>query len=163
MRKYLYNTMIFFALLSSVVKANSQTGVVSTYFIHPVECISVELDGSVTLRVAGKGRNKADAIEQARKNAVYAVIFKGVDVRGQNPMMSKPLILEVNAEQKYQYFFNPFFTDGGKYKRFITKESTRGGTNVRQKGSGQVEYTITICVNRSQLKDYLVENNIIKP
>ena len=163
MRKYLRITLFFVAMLSIGFTATGQIGVTSTYYNHPVECISVELDGSLTLRVSGNGRNRADALEQARKNAVYTVIFKGVDVRGQNPMMSKPLILEVNAEQKYQYFFNPFFTDGGKYKKFISKEDTRGGSNVRQKGSKQVEYTVTIRVNRSQLKDYLIENNIIKP
>ena len=36
-----------------------------------VECLNVELDGSITVRVTGFGRNRLDAKEQARKNAVY--------------------------------------------------------------------------------------------
>ena len=43
---------------------------------YQTECISVEQDGSQTLRVFGKGRNRSDAMEQAKKDAVYEVLFK---------------------------------------------------------------------------------------
>lgn len=135
----------------------------STYYQHPVECLNIELDGSVTLRSYGAGRNRGDALEQARKNAVQAVIFKGVSVAGQSPKMSLPLVLENNGADKYQYFFNNFFKDGGAYKKFISKEDTRGGSNGRKLGDKQVEYSVTIRVMRAELRNYLVENNIIKP
>jgi hypothetical protein len=163
MRKKL-GVISFFAVTLSIGAATAQNkGVTGTYYNHPVECISVELDGSLTLRAAGNGRNRADALEQARKNAVHAVIFKGMDVRGQTPSTSRALVPEVNAEQKYQYFFNPFFADGGKWHEFVSKEDTRAFSNKRQKGSRQVEYTVTIRVDRARLREYLVENSIIKP
>ena len=34
------------------------------------ECLGIEGDGSQTLRAWGTGRNRADAVEQAKKNAV---------------------------------------------------------------------------------------------
>ena len=80
------------------------------------ECLGTELDGSQTLRSWGKGKDKADAIEQAKKNAVRDVIFKGINA-GSGECSKKPLILEVNAQEKYEYYFNAFFKDGGAYKK----------------------------------------------
>ena len=48
----------------------------SAYYEYDAECLGVELDGSQTLRIWGVGRNKKDAVEQAKKNAVRTVLFK---------------------------------------------------------------------------------------
>lgn len=98
-----------------------------------VECLNVELDGSITVRVTGAGRNRLDAKEQARKNAVYNVIFKGVKVIGKNSTLSRPLVYEVNAEEKYEAFVNAFFADGGKYLEFTSMEDRRAFSNKRKK------------------------------
>lgn len=60
------------------------------------------------------GKTREDAIEQACKNAVRDVLFKGVQTPENTESSSRPLIREINAEEKYQYFFNPFFADGGR-------------------------------------------------
>ena len=65
-------------------------------FAQETECISKELDGSLTLRVWGTGRNRTDAIEQARKQAVYDVLFKGV-TRGNTDYNMRPIMTEVNV------------------------------------------------------------------
>ena len=127
-----------------------------------VECLNVELDGSITVRVTGFGRNRLDAKEQARKNAVYNVIFKGVKVAGKNSTLSRPLLYEVNAEEKYETFVNAFFADGGKYLEFTSMEDRRAFSNQKEKGGKQVEWSITLRVLRPQLRQYLVEQNIIK-
>ena len=49
---------------------------VSSYHSFESECLGVELDGSETLRAWGRGKNRTDAIEQAKKNAVRDVLFK---------------------------------------------------------------------------------------
>lgn len=127
-----------------------------------VECLNVELDGSITVRVTGSGRNRLDAKEQARKNAVYNVIFKGVKVEGKNSILSRPLIYEVNAEEKYADFLNRFFSDGGKYLEFTSMDDRRALSNRKEKGGKQVEWSITLRVLRPQLQSYLVEQQLIK-
>ena len=42
------------------------------------QCLGVEEDGSQTLRTWGFGNKKKDAVEQAMKNAVRDVLFKGI-------------------------------------------------------------------------------------
>ncbi len=136
---------------------------VSMAYNYPPEVISVERDGSVTMRIYGEGRNRADAIEQAHKDAVYQVVFKGVSADGIRASLTRALILENNAEMKYRLFFNEFFADRGDYTRFISREDTRGGTNSRQRDDNQVRYGVTVRVLRGELERYLIDEGIIKP
>ena len=128
-----------------------------------IRCMNIELDGSITVRVSGSGRNRLDAKEQARKNAVYNVIFKGVKVEGHtNSEISRPLVFEVNAEEKYADFMYEFFADNGKYLEFTSMDDRRALSNRKISGGKQVEWSITLRVLRPQLRRYLMEQGIIK-
>ena len=129
------------------------------------ECLGVELDGSQTLAVWGSGRNRADAIEQAKKNGVRDVLFKGI-MAGKPGCNVKPLVPEVNAQQKYEDYFNAFFTDGSSYKQYITDKD---GSDLhfevietREKAGSQATYRVIIRVLRPQLKAKLIEDKILK-
>lgn len=61
-------TMLAAASLAAILLSGCKSGdSVAAYHSAPVECMGVEHDGSQTLRVTGTGRNKADAVEQAKK------------------------------------------------------------------------------------------------
>ena len=64
--------MLVIALIPSAIKAQTVVNRTS------IKCMGIELDGSQTLRVIGYGKNRADAKEQAMKNAVWTVIFDGI-------------------------------------------------------------------------------------
>ena len=95
-------------LLVVIVASHFDLSAQAIYDRSSIKCIGVELDGSQTLRVLGYGRNRADAKEQAMKNAVWAVIFDGIrdGVKGCN---TRPLVTEVNAKERYEDYFNIFF------------------------------------------------------
>ena len=111
---------IIFLLLFFAINYNLN----AQYKQPSIRCIGVELDGSQTLRVSGYGRNRTDAKEQAMKNAVWAVIFDGIrdGVQGCN---MKPLLTEVNAKERYEDYFNKFFSDGGNYKKYVSLKDTK--------------------------------------
>ncbi len=132
------------------------------YYNSETECLGVELDGSQTLRVWATGRNKTDAVAQCKKNAVNEVIFKGIK-GGNGGCNQKALITEVNAQEKYQYYFNVFFKDKGEYLKYISMEDTRILTKKRSRRLEQVKYGLTVRVLRSELQARLVEDGIIKP
>ena len=142
-------------LLVSYTETNAQN-----YARTSVRCMGVELDGSQTLRVLGYGRNRADAKEQAKKNAVWAVIFDGVKdgVEGCN---TRPLITEVNAKERYEDYFNIFFTDNGAYKEYVSVRDTKLRSGGRSKDKLGYSYDITIRVLRPQLKARLKSDNLI--
>ena len=127
-----------------------------------VECLGVEHDGSQTLRVQGTGRNRADALEQAKKNAVVAVLFNGVR-GGLEGCDKRPLLSEANAREKYSLYFDIFFMDRGEYTKFVSLEDERPHSRKKKDGKVQKTYIMTIRVLRSQLADLLRNDGILTP
>ena len=150
------------AVLASALCANAASNSTNAYYNTETECLGVERDGSQTLRVWATGRNRNDAREQCKKDAVYYVIFKGIQ-SGVGGCNKKPLVNEVNAEEKYQYYFNTFFKDGGEYKKYISMEDTRTLTRKRDRRVEQIKYGLTVRVLRAELQQRLIEDGIIKP
>lgn len=135
----------------------------STQAAYPTKCeyLNNELDGSITVRAYGQGRNRGDALAQARKNAIHQVIFEGIYVPG-NEVLSRPLIFGNNITTKHEEFFNNFFRDGGEYKNFVHNTDRRIRTNEKSWTGTQAKISTTITVERALLKQYLKEQNIIK-
>ena len=88
------------------ISCSSKKSIAANYS-NPTECLGVELDGSQTLKAWGNGRNRQDAVDQAKKNAIRDVIFKGIR-DGKSECNTKPLVFEVNAQDKYEDYFNVF-------------------------------------------------------
>lgn len=152
--------IVFFLAFASL---NAQKKIAGNY-IYKTECMGVELDGSVTLKAWGNGRNRADAVEQAKKNAVRDVIFTNI-LEGKQDCAKKALLLEVNAEEKYEDYFNKFFADGGEFKNFITLKDERIGEKIsrdRKKARESVTNGLVVRVLRSELKSKLIADGIIK-
>lgn len=128
---------------------------------YQTECISVEQDGSQTLRIFGKGRNRKDAIEQAKKDAVYEVLFKGV-LKGNKGYNLRPVVTEVNARERYQDYFDIFFMDGGEYLKYVSMADRRLGSTKKVKdSSAQVGYLVTVRVLIPELRVRLKQDGII--
>ena len=135
------------------------------YYNYKTECLGVEMDGSQTLKVWGSGRNHLDALEQAKKNGVRDVLFKGI-TDGKPECNMKPVVPEVNAQEKYEDYFNKFFADNGPYKNFISYEdASRIQPEIiksKERAATQVTYRTTIRVHRSELKEQMIKDGILK-
>ena len=148
--------MLFLSGITSNLTAqrNSNIG----YYTIESECLGSELDGSITLRAWGTGRNRFDAVDQAKKNALREVIFKGIR-KGSPECNQRPLLPEVNAEMKYEDFFNRFFSDRtDDYKKFCSGKDERLDNKIFRRGMGDskmVTYSVIVRVLRAELKDYL--------
>ena len=155
---FLFGMLFFF---DGLAQRNSNIG---RYTIE-TECLKVEMDGSVTLRAWGTGRNRFDAVDQAKKNAVRDVLFKPTR-NGSSDCNPHPLVPEVNAEMKYEDYFNRFFSDRrGSYKKFCSGKDERISNKIFRRGMGDskmVTYSVIVRVLRSELKEQLREDGIIK-
>lgn len=132
------------------------------YYDYKSQVIGTELDGSYTIRAWGRARNKMDAYEQARKTAVYDVIFNGVESANSTIDPLKPLLLEVNAKEKYEDYFNKFFRDNGDFEKYVSIKEKRIGSTKYKKTDTQTMAQVTLCVYRSELKAKLIEDGILK-
>jgi hypothetical protein len=132
-------------------------------YAHVCECISMEGDGSFTILAWGEGRNRFDAVEQAKKNALRDVIFKGI-IDGKGNCDKKPLLTEVNAEQKYEDYFVKFFADKGPYLKYVELKDERIEDKIlrdRQASSKDITNSVVVRVLRYDLKQKLIEDNIL--
>lgn len=131
------------------------------FFSFETEFLGAEYDGSLTLRAWGEGNSKKDAVEQAKKQAVRDVIFKGI-TRGVSDYHMRPLITESNAVEKYQDYFNRFFSDGGDYLRYVNMKDEKSNSKQVMENHQVYKYGITVRVLSSELKKRLQDDGIIK-
>ena len=159
MRNKLYYFGFLFLVSFALHSQSSTAGFVS----NKAECLGTELDGSMTLRSWGIGRNNSDAVEQAKKNAVAEVIFKGISV-GQSVCSRSPLLIDMGAEKKHEEYFATFFSDDGPYKEFVNLNDEKIKHKIkREKKKTDVSVTksVIVRVNRLALKKKLVADNIM--
>jgi hypothetical protein len=157
MKKLVY----LFMLTVSVAYSQKET---AGNYAYKTECLGVELDGSVTVKSWGNGRNSSDAVEQAKKNAVRDVLFNGIN-EGKPDCFNKPLVFEVNAQQKNEDYFNKFFSDGGEYKNYISLRDERIFDKLsrdKKKARQSVTKGLVVRVLRSELKQKLIDDKLIK-
>jgi hypothetical protein len=124
-----------------------------------------ELDGSITVKAWGNGRNSSDALEQAKKNAVSDVIFKGIS-EGKSLCRQMPLLPAGNARIRHESYFNKFFRDGGEFLQYVSLQDERYSDkwNRDRRGARQsVTYGIILRIHRSDLKERLISDGILKP
>lgn len=139
-------------------KTPTDTSSTDAYASFETECLGVDLDGTQTLRAWGKGNNRAEAIEQAKRNAVRDVILKGIN--GSGNCNKRPLVNEVNAAEKYEDYFNAFFKSGGAYNKYVTLDEKRT-SRIRAKSSTIEQYGVVVTVDRAKLRQRLIDDNVI--
>lgn len=127
---------------------------------YTTECLGKNMDGSHTLRVWASGRNRADAIKQAQKKAVYDMVFTGISAGG-SECNAYPIVDEANARKKYEKYFDIFFADGGDYSKYVSFANQKKSAIQRYYGDGTQTFGILVTVNRSGLSQRLVNDNII--
>jgi hypothetical protein len=85
---------------------------------YEIEPVQVGTEGTYLIKVWSYSKKPDIAIEQAKKNAVHGVVFRGYStmrgVAGQKPLTNNP-----NLEIEKAEFFNDFFRDGGKYMKYV--------------------------------------------
>lgn len=75
------------------------------------------------------------------------------------------MIVEVNAREKYEDYFNSFFADGGKYKVFVSLKDERIGQKFKRdrlKSREGVTHGVVLRILRSQLKTQLKNDGILR-
>ena len=125
------------------------------------ECLGTHQNGSQMLRAWGKGKNKATALENARKTAVFDVIFKGINA-GNSECSKKPLLNEVNARERYESFFNSFFAEGGDYMRFSSLVDEKRNSRLKSSSKDMENWGAVVTVDRASLRQYLIDEGILK-
>jgi hypothetical protein len=85
-------------------------------------------------------------------------------MEGKQDCEKRPLVPEVNADKKYEDYFNKFFIDGGEYKNYISLKDERLGIRIigdRKATREGVTFSVVVRVKRSELKQKLITDGIL--
>ena len=158
---YVATAILAGMLLLGGCRSNKEvSGTVTTMAMETVSLGSTG-DGKITLRTWGSGRNQAEAIEQAKRNAVHDVIFNGIKKGPNIGAAAKPLVPEVNAEERYAIYFEPFFSPGGEYKKFVQEEKG-SAQRLKSQGVSREGYGVVVIVDRTALQSQLRKDGVLK-
>ena len=124
------------------------------YEIAPV---SVGTQGNVVVAVWSDSASPVVAAEQAKKNAVHGVIFKGIPSNGSIP--GKRPLVQSGSEEHAEYF-DDLFSDGGAYRRFVTLTGEQH--DVTKVDRRRYRVGVVVVVSYDRLRRELEEKGIIK-
>lgn len=144
-------------IMASCTTAHKISGEYSSVDFR-TECLGYDTNGTVRVRTWGKGADKKTAIENAKRNALEAILFQGIT--GSNSD-TRPLVTAVNPRERFSHYFNQFFTKNGPYESFITVE-TKAGSYIKADDSMTQTWGVTAIINLTALETRLRNDNIIK-
>ena len=127
----------------------------------PSQVLSANYDGSYVIRVQVRSKDGVVAFRDAERKAVQEVIFDGVMAANQGVQDLKPLCFDMNAREKYEDYWNAFFSDNGPWKEFASYKDRRAVTTRYERDGRQMIETGTVTVDRAGLKKKLIEDGII--
>lgn len=129
---------------------------------YEIECAGVGTQGTYLIKSWSYSKKPNVALEQAKKNAVHGVVFKGFagkqGVPGQKALASNP-----NIEQEKAEFFKDFFADNSKYMKYVNVSGDGSvAAGDRMKVGKEYKVGVVVSVNVSALRTDLEQAGIIK-
>ncbi|MDR1740183.1 MAG: hypothetical protein LBR45_05445 [Bacteroidales bacterium] len=130
---------------------------------YEIEAAGVGNQGTYQVKVWSYSKKANVAVEQAKKNAVHGIIFSGFTANEKYRVSQRALASSSNVEQEHGDFFDDFFTDGGKYLKYV--QLSNGGAidaGDRIKIGKEYKVGVVVNVNVSDLRKDLEDAGIIK-
>ncbi len=124
--------------------------------------LSTNYDGTYVIRTQVRARNAAIAFTDGQRKAMHEVIFDGVESGSNGVQALKPLLLDMNAERKYEDYFAAFFADEGPWRKYASLQDKRTGTTSYKRNGKQMIETVTVSIDRKGLRDRLVKDGILE-
>lgn len=152
MKKQLYLILGFF--LFFIAFGCSKKNLIHGY-VKPVTT-SVSASGIIYLTSNGYGKKKKEAIEEAKRNALKAVLFDGIP----GSKLKRPLVNQPGARNANRAYFDAFFAKGGRYTQFVSMQK-RDPLNSVKVGSGHQE-AIFVEINYLSLQRELEAAGVIE-
>lgn len=150
-------------ILSSAVNSQNRKADKDTQkWIYEIEPVGVGTQGSYLIKVWSYSKKPLVAIEQAKKNAVHGIIFRGFlgvsGIPGQRPLTNNP-----NLEIEQAEFFKNFFAEGGKYMKFVnvTNDGSVAAED-RLKVGKEYKIGVIVSVNVAGLRKDLEDGGILR-
>ena len=142
--------ILIFSVLLLIISCKSKKE------LYNIECVSIENEGYVKLKMGNYVNPTELDIESASKDAIKAVLYSGYS--STNCQTQKPILKESSDIENFKKIEGNFFSTDGKWKIFVRNSLDRN--NIKIDKTENKEFVI--MVNKDQLRKYLEERKIIK-
>ncbi|MEI7829679.1 MAG: hypothetical protein WCI31_07905 [Prolixibacteraceae bacterium] len=163
MRKSIFTVLLFSLTMVTVCgqTRKERKAMYDSQYNYELACLAVGNDGTKLIKVWGYGKKVDNAIYDAKRTAVAAVIFRGVPAG--NGAAPTPSLLPVDGYGLNMDFFDEFFKDGGMYLSFVnlTTDGTPGGADNIKMSHGY-KVAVSASINFNELRKYLQDKGIVK-
>lgn len=128
-----------------------------TPWTYEIESVGVGADGTYAIRVWSYYKNAKMPLEVAKRNAVHAVIFKGVPAG--NGAASQPPLKTDAVTASDSVFFGNFFQ--GEYQDYINSVAS-GSLRILKLRAREYKIGYVVSVAKDNLRNYLEDQGVIK-
>lgn len=158
---YRYVTLLLLVIISFCTNAQTKSDI-NNYYDYDATLVDVGQDGTKVITITVVAKKVADGIELAKRNAVAACLFKGVEgsYQAERVLAIVPQGISTDNEQ----FFNEFLAikdkkgEGGEYLRFVAKTGNERSEKIK-KG---YKVSLDVQVSYNALRDYMVSQGKAK-
>lgn len=120
--------------------------------------------GTYLVKVWSYSKKPAVAKEQAKKNAVHGIIFKGFSGSKQGVSSQKPLVKDSSIQSKNEQFFKDFFAAGGDYMKYVnlSDDGAIASGDILKVNKREYKVAVVVSVRKDALRKYLENAGIIR-
>ncbi len=153
------NSLFFYILVTFLIAScKTPKPTVTGNFTYSQECLGAPGDGSEIIQIWINGDNFKSSFDQACKDVLKEIIFKGIK-EGKQDCDKRPLLLGYNPRDTHADYFNQFFSENGKWSEFAVVEDKKAHNQMTaRRGS---TYGIKVKVYRSKLKKLFEKDGLI--
>lgn len=126
---------------------------------YQTECVSLETDGYVSFKIWDTNKGAKYKPEQARKDAIDAILYAGI-AGGNGCSTQSPLLSKTEEQEKFKSIEKSFFANKGKWSTFTRSSATETTLPASLGVKNWKVYQVSI--SKIELRKYLEEQNIIK-
>lgn len=158
-RLLLYLSLALSMLLVSCSSSKKMTSTVKEY---DVKTMGVGVDGTYLINVTDyfKTTDERVYLDGLKRDAVHCVIYSGIPAG--NGSIQQPALLNKDTRMEgSEDALNEFF-EQKLYNNYINSIVNSSKTVVKQKDTKNYKISVTLSVNKDELRKYLIDNNIIK-
>ncbi len=164
-KKILFFAICLFSVFqfSYAQRGKKKANIDTNEWRYEVEAVGTGTTGTYQIKVWSYSKYPETAIEQAKKNAVHAVIFKGFPnkgrIQGQKPLAKNP-----NLKDEKQDFFNNFFKEGGDFQKYVllADDGAIGPGDRIKISKKEYKIGVVVSVKVADLRKDLEKQGIIK-
>ena len=146
----IYITLLITILSSFGIKNNRN---------YQTECVTIETDGYLTIKIWDTKKGAKYNSEQARKDAVDAILFSGIS-GGNGCATQYPILNKTEEQENFKSIEKSFFAKKGKWSMFTRSSATE--TTIPANLGVKNWKVFQVSISKNELRKYLEEQKIIK-